>query len=152
MTGTVWVEHVECTSAGTGFLDEGWQQQHHWWRRSMTLKAWASPNAPKSLNCSGWPGRSSPLKGQWWALLQHHHPWQPWAEPPHWPWDLSLAMGCVPCQVLGITGEGTAPWDEELPQGYSALLLTVYALSCFENDFLKNKMANLVKKWKGRAK
>lgn len=37
----------------------------------------------------------------------------------------SLAMGCVPCQILGVTGE------EEFPQGYSTVLLTVHALSHF---------------------
>lgn len=123
----VWVEHVGCNSAGTGFLDEGWQQQHHWWRKSMMLKAWASPKAPKRLSCSGWPRRSSPLKRHqyWWALLQHHpslhgHPLG---------WAPSLAIGCAPCKVPGVTREGTAPRDAELPQGYSSLLLTVHAPS-----------------------
>lgn len=123
------MEHAGCTNTGTGFLDEGWQQQHHWWRKSMLLRAWASPNAPKSL-C--WPRRSSPLEGHCWALLQHCHP-----QGPRWAWHVPLAMACVPCQLLGDTGQGAAPWDGELPQGHSTLLPRAHALSHLESYSLK---------------
>lgn len=141
MVGTVWEEHAGCTSAGTGFLDEGWQQ-HHWWRKSMMLKAWASPNAPKRLSCSCWPRRSSPLKGHWWASLQHHHPRVTWAEPPHWPWDVS------PATSSGSQGR-ERPFGKQSSHRDTAACcwrLMLFPTLKISNFFLKNRTANLVKK------
>lgn len=52
-------------------------------------------------------------------------------------WHVPLAMACVPCQLLGDTGQGAAPWDAELPQGHSTLLPRAHALSHLESYSLK---------------